>query len=198
MEEKDVTFNIVSGIPDDNGNVEIGITSDIDDDINYLDVNEKMCLIVELISQCSRQIISEKYPEEDVEEYDEDDKDQEEVRANLHKFLEHITYLIINTVHNLSRVKFGKGPQAVEFSMATYTSTLNIFGNMIHRTEETYHSPDVSAIDPMQASFDFFTDTIWCLLNDDIPKSEIKDLIDGAITSMRKDYINMIDEFKKE
>ena len=198
MEEKEVTFNIVSGIPEDNGETSVGITSDIDDDIDYLNINERVYLISELITQCCKQIISENFPDNDIEEYDESDEDQEEVRDNLHKLLEELLNITINTICNISRVKFGKKPQQIEFSLATYISKLNFYGKLIHNVDETYHSSDVNAIDPIQASFDFSLDTIFCLLNDGIPKDEVKGLMNDYLTSMKKDFIKIIDEFEKE
>ena len=198
MEEKDVTFNFVISEPDKDGNQKIGITSDIDDCNDYLSVEEKMCLVLELITQCGRQIIEEKL-DDTVEEYDEENNDQNEVRQNLHKFQEETIYLLLNAIHNLGRAKFDMGPEALEYSLVTYKTTLNSLNfKHIHRTVDTYHSPEVDAVDPMQASFDLFTDTIFCLLDDGVPKSEVRSLIDGSMEAMKKDFMNIINEFEKE
>ena len=122
MEEKDVTFNFIIGEPDKNGNCSVNITSDIDDCIDYLSIEEKMCLILELITQSGRQIISEKL-NDDVEDFDEDDIAQIETVNNLHKFTEETVYLIINSIHNLMKSKFGENPEALEYSLVTYKST---------------------------------------------------------------------------
>lgn len=198
MEEKEVTFNIVSGIPDEEDGQGIGITSDIDDNLEYLTLAERTSVILELIMQSCQQIISDKFPDNTVEEYDENDEDQEEVRDNLDDFLERMVYLIVNSITNFKRAKFGEDPQMLEFSLATYKPEVNIFGKQVHKTDSTYHSPNVNSLDPIQASFEFFTDTIFCLLNDGISKNEIKSLIEGYISAMKKDYMTIIDEFEKE
>ena len=52
MEEREVTFNIVSN---DSGEI-VGITSDIDDDLNYLTLMDRICLVFEITKQICNQI----------------------------------------------------------------------------------------------------------------------------------------------
>ena len=197
MEEKEVTFNIVSGITDDNGHETIGITSDIDDNIEYLDINERVQLIMELIAQCGRQIIREKFPDDDIEDYNENDKDQQGVRDNLHQLIESMVYLMVNTIYNLSNAKFGKKAEIIEYSMVTYRPNTDMLGECIHNTDTTYHSLNVNATDPLLASLDFFIDTICCLLNDNVPKSEVRELIDVCMTDMKRDFLELINNYNR-
>ena len=199
MEEKDVTFNFYISEPDDNGNQDINITSDIDDCTDYLSVQEKMCLMLEIITQCGKQIISEDLDNdiEDIEDFDANNPEHEAVIDNLHTYIEEIIYLIINAIHNLSRAKFGKTPETLEYSLITYKTIFNDASNTkhIHRPEDTFHSRDVDVIDPMQASFDLYLDTIMCFLNNNSSKSEIKKLISGSLDAMKDDFMRIIDEY---
>lgn len=198
MEEKDVTFNFVITEPDENDNFGINITSDIDDCIDYLNVQEKLCLVTEILGQCCRQIISENHPSEMVEDFDEEDEDQIDTKHKLDQLLEETVYVAINTINSTYRAKFNKTPEVLEFSLATYNSTINKYFQEMHRVKETYHSVDVDVLDPLQASFDFFTDTILCLLDGGMPKEQVMTLIEDSTNAMRKDYKILIDDFEKE
>lgn len=195
MEEKDVTFNFVIREPDDDGSSNIDITSDIDECVDYLDIEENVCLVAKIISLCCKQIFDENYPDN----FDEEDEEsQDRLIHELNQLQEVMVYTIINTIHSAYMAILDKDPEFLEFSIATYKKSMNNYLSPSQMVVDTQHSADVDVLTPFQAGFEFFKDTILCLLDGGLPKSEVWSLVTGSFEAMKKDYKNIIDLFEKE
>lgn len=165
MEEKDITFNLFIT---DEKNKTINVTSDIDDNLDYLSIDEKVCIIGELINQICKQIIYDVYDDDDVEEYNEEDASQEEVRENLYEFNRELIYIVINTINNICRSKFDMKPELLEYGLVTFSNPLNSKDNGDLQIKETYYSNEIRTTDPLYASFDLITDSIVNMLQNRI------------------------------
>lgn len=199
MEEKEVTFNIVTEL-DNEGQITkvIGISSDVDDCLDYLSVGERVCLASELIGQSIKLIEQETMTDLGVVEFDEDDDEHKGFLNSLDALRNQVIYMIINLVHNFGNIKFLNPPEELEFSLVTYKKDKDFTGNISNEIEFTTHSDDITAIDPLQGAFAFFMDTVNCLLEENVNKQEIKSLVIDSIDAIKKDCIVLIDKFTKE
>lgn len=181
MEEKDISFNIL--VSNENG-VNINISSDIDDCLDYLNEDERLCIISKLVEQSTRLIIDRHYADESIEEYDETDETVNEVNADIEELLTQTVYVVINTIINTHRSKYGQSPSLTEYSLAMYNS-----GDFNPAdTVETIHSNNVIAPDTLNAATAFILDTMMCLDDGGLPRADII----GLIQNMFNDILNEV------
>ena len=194
IEEKEVTFNIVTKNNDDGEITEIvGITSDIDDCPDYISISERICLMTEVIGQCLRIIDKNVLSQSGVLDFDENNQEHIAFKEALDSFENQIIYVIINLINNFARVKFKEKPQQLEYSLVVFSKLTNIFGISSNDVEYTLHSDDIQNIDPLQGSYALFLDTIQSLLDNNRPIEDVKHIVmdfSDAIREITLDDLN--------
>lgn len=197
IEEKDVTYNFVSYSNDLNEIQQVAISSDIDDDIDYLTIQERLYLINQLIIQCSKQIIVDSSNNENIEDYDNNNEVHDEICDKMFALTQDLLYLVLNDTNNMLRAKFNMKPELLEYSVQTYfKSKHKDLGLDIYRLRDSIHSNELHALDPLQAGYSFGIDVIDCLLDNGVSKSEAKKIINDTLTFMKQDFMECIDEYK--
>ena len=191
MEEYDADINY-HFVNFKNGNIEV--TSDIDDQIDYLEPEERLAIILKMIKELYEQIYV------DIGKYDEDDNEYdlicftaEEVRDNLIKF-------IINMWYNKAAEKlksFSVGE--LEFSLAIYkkmwNATLHEPVNMVIKLA---HSDDVEIGENLTANAAFIQNILEILMAGGMSKAETKQFLHQALTDMETALNHTIDEYEIE
>lgn len=189
MEEYDASINFHFTKQDDGI---MSLTSDIDNQIDYLSPTERACIIVYLIKDLFSQLSDGL-----VEVLDSDEKLDErlEMAAN---FRDSIIQATINFWYNALAAELKEENYLLEFSMVMYKALINKDRTMLlNLVDGTAHS-NINTFEPVAGAFALITDSVDNLLENGIPKNDVKTLIKGLILKNTKELINYIDTFDEE
>lgn len=188
MEEKDVTFNLVT-----NKNGEVYITSDIDDCPDYLSIQEKALIASRLYASSMMDIINNIIQSNDVEE----DEYIDRIAEGLNSFSLDMVKVILNGAHNCIRQCENLPPENIECSIHTYSVYQKVGNKNLYGPEQTLHSDDLNILDPLQAGYSFILDVLENMLQFE-QKPKVKELLIESITAILKDCLDFIDEYEIE
>lgn len=194
MEEKFVKFDIFI----DNEN-NINISSDIDDEVDYLSIEEKMNLIGELVTMTCKHILIDNYSDEynEVEEFDENDKTQEKVRSQMYDLSRDLVQLIVNLTDVAIRSKYNLPLEYLEYCMSIFKKIIDN-GTLRNVAVDTIYSADINCIDPIQSFYDFGCDVVESLIDGGIPKKDVKEIIKTSLKYLNEDLIEYVDEYENK
>lgn len=191
MEEYDADINY-HFVNFKNGNIEV--TSDIDDQIDYLEPEERLAIILKMIKELYEQIYV------DIGKYDEDDNEYDLICFTAEEIRDNLIQFIINMWYNKAAEKlksFSVGE--LEFSLAIYkkiwNATLNEPVNMVIKLA---HSDNVEIGENLTANAAFIQDTLEILMEGGMNKVETKKFLHQALTDMEKTLNHVIDDYEIE
>ena len=197
MEEKDVKFTIFE--EENKNSYNINITSDIDDCQDYLDTNERYCLLIKLLNDSYSQMFINHLGDDPVD-FDENNDEHIDVLSEMGAFTEGLIYSILNISNTVTNYMFKDRYEHLEYSLVTYTEEQTISGETALMPNQTIHSDGLRVLDPMQGGFKLIMDSVKCLLDNDVPKEEVKLKINQCVTNtltILDDYIDKYDEIKE-
>lgn len=190
MEEKDIKFNIVRM---ENPNVsQIGITSDVDDFPDYMEVDEYVAIIANTVSKCVDKILELEDSNDDLGEYDEDDKEQQEKLEDVSAFTSEILHLVLDVINSTTRGAF-KLPKedinccVIQFKKDEEEDDVNV-------PTDTYYSNGIRGLDPLRATYPLLCDTMSCLVESGVNKQDVKNTICEALDLLKLDLLNILNE----
>ena len=189
MEEKEVKFNIVR--MEDDENLQIGVTSDIDDFPDYLEIDEYVAIIATIMAKCINHIIGVDKENYIAEDFDEDNDEHQEIANQVHDFTEALLQLIINVSNNTMRDAFNEEPEEIE----SCTVVLEDSGDNTHQPRETYYSDNLNIFDPLQSIFPLCVDALSCALDNNMSKQDAKTLISNSLNLLKNDLFKLIDKY---
>lgn len=191
MEEYDADINY-HFVNFKNGNIEV--TSDIDDQIDYLEPEERLAIILKMIKELYEQIYV------DIGKYDEDDNEYDLICFTAEEIRDNLIQFIINMWYNKAAEKlksFSVGE--LEFSLAIYkkmwNATLHEPVNMVIKLA---HSDNVEIGENLTANAAFIQDTLEILMEGGMNKAETKQFLHQALTDMEKTLNHVIDDYEIE
>lgn len=189
MEEYDVDINF-HFIKWDNGQIQV--TSDVDDDFEYLEAYERTCIIVNIMKDLFKQIHN------NIDEYE---IGSEEFKTNIKFGLDTRDSIIkaaLNLCYNTYAAKMEEEPFVLEYGLAIYRSMLD------KRTKEkvniissTTYSDEMNILEPMNGAFAFMIDTAECLADNGLPKPIIKNIMKTMQAQQYKCFEEYIDNYGK-
>ena len=197
MEEKDVKFTIFE--EENKNSCSINITSDIDDCQDYLDTNERYCLLIKLLNDSYLQMFRNHLGDDPVD-FDENNDEHIDVLSEMGAFTEGLIYSILNISNTVTNYMFKDRYEHIEYSLVTYTEEQTISGETALMPNQTIHSDELRALDPMQGGFKLIMDSVKCLLDNNVPKEDVKLKINQCVTNtltILDDYIDKYDELKE-
>ena len=180
MEEKDVTFNIIT---DEKNN--INIVSDIEDCIDYLNINEKTALAVKCLSLIFSSIIND------------DNLDDGNTADAVYDITSDLIQAVVNIGCNSINIFTGNKPEMFECSTCVYEPQEKLGNVNIYAPAFSLHSGDLSLIDPLQASYAFLVDVIETI-SDYKSKEDVKKLIQYSLDAIKRDCNELINELYEE
>lgn len=202
MEEKDVKFDFV--IEDLGERKVVNITSDIDECLDYLEIEERTVLLVEIFSHLVKQVLDKHLGEH--EDLDGEEQVTEGVNDSIYYFIE-LLKTAVNIVNMNLKILYQEvededdeepddDTDLLDISLVTYKPNKELGIGKI--PFNSYHSTQVSAVDPLHACYDFVRDTAVCLMENDVPKSEVKEVITKSLKYLVEDMWDFIDKFEIE
>lgn len=191
MEEYDVDLSFHFCV-EDNGDIDL--TSDIDDQIDYLNPMERTCIITHLLQDLFTQIYN------GVEDYDEDDEAYNGYCYAGSELRDMLVSIVINFWYNIFAEKTNEFPQnELEFSMAIYKRLLHKQTKQdFNMVIKTAHSENVNVFEPENAGLAFLQDITEYLLDSGQSKKEVKLWLRKTLLSNLYAMDKYIDDYEKE
>lgn len=189
MEEYDADINF-HFIKWDNGQIQV--TSDVDDDFEYLEEHERTCIIINMMKDLFKQI------HRNIDEYEIDSKKfNNTIKLGLDT-RDSIIKAALNLCYNTYAAKMEEEPFVLEYGLAIYRSMLD------KRTKEkvniissTTYSDEMNILEPMNGAFAFMIDTAECLADNGLPKPIIKNIMKTMQAQQYKCFEEYIDNYGK-
>lgn len=180
----------------DNGILQV--TSDIDDQIEYLEPEERTTIIANLMRDLFEQLfkdIDNINTDVDVEIYNKICNQTLDVRDTLISAL-------INLHYNSYAKHCKEKPKLLEYSMAIYETMYNkLSKDTVNCVINTAYSNNITSIEPMNGAMAFTLDVAENLLNNGFPKDVVKQIVDMTINNQKTavyDFINQYEEDKED
>ena len=166
------------------------LTTDIDNQIDYLEPEERATIIASLIGDLFEQLFS------DIDNVDEDTNGElyNKICNNTLEVRDAIISSIINFHYNSYAKHCEKDPKLLEFSMAIYEAMYNkIDKSQVNFIMNTTHSDNITALEPLSGSLAFTLDVTEMLLKNGVPKS----VIEQVMEFMLKQNLDAVKQFIK-
>lgn len=166
------------------------LTTDIDNQIDYLEPEERATIIASLIGDLFEQLFS------DIDNVDEDTNSElyNKICNNTLEVRDAIISSIINFHYNSYAKHCEKDPKLLEFSMAIYEAMYNkIDKSQVNFIMNTTHSDNITALEPLSGSLAFTLDVTEMLLKNGVPKS----VIEQVMEFMLKQNLDAVKQFIK-
>lgn len=195
MEEKDVKFTIFE--EENKDSYSINITSDIDDCQDYLDTNERYCLLIKLLNDSYLQMFRNHLGNDPVD-FDENKDSHIAALGEMTTFTEGLIYSILNISNTVTNYMFKDRYEHLEYSLVTYTDEPTISGGTALMPNNSMHSDELRALDPMQGGFKLIMDSVKCLLENDVPKDYVKEKVNQCITNTLGIIEDFIDNYEED
>ena len=193
MEENEVniSYNFIK-FPDN----QVSVTSDIDENPDYLTNLERSMIIVKHIEDLFTQLFK------DIEIIDEDnlDDESEETKKGL-SLISDTRDILISSILNISYNKYNlilnKPKYPIQYSMAVYKTVLDDkdFTNNLYNT---IYSDGLCVGDPLMGASAFILDVAEELLLGGMPPDMLRKNIDIFIEDLKENVNEFIDETIKE
>lgn len=180
MEEKEITFNIIS-----DGNKVPNITSDIDDCPDYLTVEEKITVIHKLLSDVFSDIVNK---------LDSDGAEEDTISMVVGDIMSNLVQLVINDGNNIFRLYTGDKPELLASSVCVYEVEEIINGINLYMPTFSLHSEELNVLDPLQAVNAFMFDVLGDLLMTK-SKNSVKQILNATLNALQKDCNDFIAEY---
>ena len=174
------------------------VTTDIDDQIEYLEPEERAVIIVNLIKDLFEQLFR------DIDDVDE------EIEADIYNKIcyktQDIRDELISTILNLHYNSYAKHtkekPKLLEYSMAIYETMYNkLSKDTVNCVVSTAYSNNITSIEPMNGAMAFTLDVAENLLDNGFPKDIVKQIVDMTINNQKTavyDFIKQYEEDKED
>ena len=175
---------------EDENILQIGITSDIDDFPDYLEIDEYVAIISTIITKCINRILGADEEDYFPENFDENDEEQCEKLDKSHDFTEALVHLVVNIINNTERQAFNLNQEEIECSLITYGNE----EDGTHVPRETYHSNNISAFDPLQAIYPLICDTMYCLVDNGMEKHKVKAIMSKSLDMLKLDLDKILEK----
>ena len=171
------------------------VTTDIDDQIDYLEPQERTTIIVKLIKDLFEQLFS------DIDGIDEEL--ESEIYNKICYQTQDVRDTLISAILNLHYNSFAKHcnekPKLIEYSLAIYEMVYNkINKEPVNCVLNTTYSNNITSLEPMNGATAFALDTAENLLVNGLPKEVVKQLIDVTFKNQERAVHNFIDEYKED
>lgn len=193
MEENEVniSYNFIK-FPDN----QVSVTSDIDENPDYLTNLERSMIIVKHIEDLFTQLFK------DIEIIDEDnlDDESEETKKGL-SLISDTRDILISSILNISYNKYNsilnKPKYPIQYSMAVYKTVLDDkdFTNNLYNT---IYSDGLCVGDSLMGASAFILDVAEELLLEGMPPDMLRKNIDIFIKDLKENVNEFIDELSKE
>ena len=174
------------------------VTTDIDDQIEYLEPEERAVIIVNLIKDLFEQLfrdIDDVDEEIDADIYNKICYKTQDIRDEL---ISTILYLHYNSYAKHTKEK----PKLLEYSMAIYETMYNkLSKDTVNCVVNTAYSNNITSIEPMNGAMAFTLDVAENLLDNGFPKDVVKQIVDMTINNQKTavyDFINQYEEDRED
>lgn len=189
MEEYDIDLNFHI-IKDENGEMEI--ISDIDDNIDYLEPEERVNIAIKLLHQLFNQIYS------NIDE-DTDEDTKFEIKQEGIAYRDALFKSILNMCQNMYAKKTGDVLLELEYSMGIYYGVRNKLTNEdLNIVYQTAHSPNINVLEPLNVAGAMVTDVLDAMLDEDYPKEEIDKILKVFMGTQYKDFKERIKSYEQD
>ena len=191
MEEYDADINY-HFIKFNSGDIEV--TSDIDDQIDYLEPEERLAIIMKMIKELYEQIYV------DIDKYNEDDNEYDLICLTAEEVRDNLVQFIINMWYNKAAIKLKSlSIGELEFSLAIYKKMWNAtLQEPVNMVIKLAHSDNVEIGENLTANAAFIQDTLEILMDNGMSKLETKQFLHQALTDMETALNHTIDEYEIE
>lgn len=187
MEEydADIQFHFIKG-----NDGSLHLTTDIDNQIDYLEPEERAIIIASFIGDLFEQLFS------NIDNVDEDTETElyQKICSDTLEVRDTIITSIINFHYNSYAKHCEKDPKLLEFSMAIYEAMYNkIDKSQVNFIMNTTHSDNITALEPLSGSLAFTLDVAEMLLKNGVPKS----VTEQVMAFMLKQNLDAVKQFIK-
>ena len=187
MEEydADIQFHFIKG-----NDGSLHLTTDIDNQIDYLEPEERAIIIASFIGDLFEQLFS------NIDNVDENTETElyQKICNDTLEVRDTIITSIINFHYNSYAKHCEKDPKLLEFSMAIYEAMYNkIDKSQVNFIMNTTHSDNITALEPLSGSLAFTLDVAEMLLKNGVPKS----ITEQVMGFMLKQNLDAVKQFIK-
>ena len=183
MEEKDININIVTM---DNGEIEV--QSDIEDCLDYVEVDELVSTIMYLTQKLGERTIEELYTE--VQNAKNKEEEQNYIKYNMREIMNNMIYGTMNVLENVYRHHFKMQPEMYEYCL----TMLGTKKDDRHYPVTTLNSEEIVVHDLIQSCYMLYGDFAGWLLDNDFEVDEVKELIETTFKDISNFYQKTIDK----
>lgn len=177
----------------DNGLMKL--ETDIDDQLDYFDAQERTVIIVNLINDLFEQVFQE------VDGLDEE-KDEEKYIDILNKNQEirdALISAILNLHHRYYAKHCNKEQKVLEYSMVIYEVMYDkISKDISNYVYNTAHSTNITTFEPMNGALAFELDAMENLLENGVSKKETKAILNLLLSKQKQVLNQYIDTYEED
>ena len=193
MEEYDADINFHFEIDKENGIV--NLTSDIDDQIDYLNSMERTTIIIHLMRDLFEQIFT------NLDNLDKE-ADEEYINDICNKSID-VRNAIISSLLNFHYNSYAQhckqDPKLLEFSMVIYEAMYNKFTKeQTNFIMNTTYSENITSVEPMSGSLAYALDTAENLLQNGITRPIVKLMMNTIIKQEIEAVNKFIDNYEED
>ena len=176
--------------------------SDFEEDLDYLNIDEVMALITELVDYSVRKMVKdtmEENIEPTVEELDSSTLLSAVKIADekVGSFIGDLIQIILHTTHNQESIHENKEPKNnIGYSLAIYNNTEN--NKKDRDVSESFHYGNVKNQEILLTIYTYYKDIVDRLAQQNISKPKIKEAINKSITLLLLKMNKYIEEYDRE